>query len=330
MKENLKVVLAVLVTAFFIPALLFSVAEKMMPEGPRGNEEIQTEPTESTKLHDPDPVDRETVTVLDASDEVRRMDMDDYLTGVLLGEMPVSFDIEALKAQAVVARTYALRSNLRSKKHAQGAVCMDSACCQSYKAPENFLAQGGKQTSVDKVRGAVTATASQVLTYNGSLIEATYFSCSGGRTEDAVAVWGTDIPYLQAVDSPGEENASRYTATLEFTAKEFAERLGIRASGAASGWFGRITYTDGGGVDTMFIAGRLFKGTELRQKLGLNSTAFVMQAEGEKIFVSTRGFGHRVGMSQYGAEAMAVSGSSYAQILGHYYPGAQLEMRTGN
>ena len=255
-------------------------------------------------------------------------DLDTYVLGVVLGEMPADFETEALKAQAVVARTYALKRNSTGKKHKNGAVCVNPGCCQAYCAVEAYLKQGGTLSSVNKVLSAVEETQGQVLTYNGNLIEATYFSCSGGKTEDAVAVWGTDIPYLQAVDSPGEENADYYADTVKYSAKEFATRLGIKASGAASSWFTTVTYTEGDGVDNMVIAGKIFKGTTLRTKLGLRSTSFSISVEGDTIIISTKGFGHRVGMSQYGADAMAVKGSTYKQILSHYYPGTVLQLHT--
>lgn len=258
------------------------------------------------------------------------LDMQTYLTGVLLAEMPVDFSEEALKAQAVVSRTYALKRNTEGKKHPEGAVCTESSCCQAYRPVEDFLSNGGTEEMLKKVTQAVEFTDNQVLTYNGALIEATYFSCSGGRTEDALAVWGTDIPYLQAVDSPGEENATYFVDAVELTASEFSSLMGISPTGSADSWLGAVTYTDGGGVDTMVIAGKAFSGTEIRQKLGLRSTAFSMYATRDEIYISTRGFGHRVGMSQYGAEAMAVRGSDYQEILYHYYPGTQLTVYTHN
>jgi stage II sporulation protein D len=168
-------------------------------------------------------------------------------------------------------------------------------------------------------------TAGQVLRYDGALIEATYFSCSGGMTEDAAAVWGSDLPYLQSTPSPGEEKAEHFTDTVTFTAEEFARRLDIAPEGLPATWFSEPVYTDGGGILTMEIGGVTFKGTTLRQLLGLNSTAFILSAVGDTITVTTKGFGHRVGMSQYGADAMAVQGSTYEQILLHYYRGTTLE-----
>lgn len=249
--------------------------------------------------------------------------LEDYLTGVVLAEMPASFEMEALKAQAVVARTYTMRANETGGKHGDGSICTDYACCQAYIAPDEYLVQGGTKENVDKIREAVTSTLGRVLTYQGELIEATYFSCSGGSTEDAAAVWGTEYPYLQAVESPGEENAAYFTDSATFTPEQFRNALGESLEGPPDTWFGEVTYTDGGGVDTMVIGDKTYRGTELRTLLSLRSTAFSVTV-GEEIIISTRGFGHRVGMSQYGADAMAVAGKSFEEILAHYYPGTVL------
>lgn len=258
------------------------------------------------------------------------MELDTYLTCVLLCEVPAEFEDEALKAQAVVARTYAYKREA-GDKHKDAAVCTDPACCQGYRSCEAYIDAGGNAADVEKMRQAVTATGGQYLTYAGEVIEATYFSCSGGRTEDAVAVWGAEIPYLQSVESPGEENADHFTDTVSFSVEEFAQRLGYTPDGAPGTWLKGVTYTQGGGVETMQIGERIFKGTQIRQLLGLRSTAFVMSAVGDTITVTTKGFGHRVGMSQYGADAMAAAGSTYAQILAYYYPGTQLQYsKTGN
>ena len=252
------------------------------------------------------------------------MELDEYLTGVVLAEMPVSFELEAQKAQAVVARTYTMRACRRGGKHDGAAVCTDSTCCQSYISPADYLAAGGTQAGVDRVRGAVEATAGQVLTYDGELIEATYFSCSGGSTEDAAAVWGAAYPYLKAVDSPGEENAAHYSDTEVFTAARFEAALGRDLPGEPTTWFGVTTYTTGGGVASMEIGGQTYQGTTLRSLLGLRSTAFTVEADRICVTITTKGFGHRVGMSQYGADAMAVLGSTYPEILAHYYQGTSL------
>ena len=254
----------------------------------------------------------------------REMDMDDYITGVVLAEMPAYFEEEALKAQAVVARTYARKAHVTGGKHGDGSTCIHSSCCQGYTAPEAYLESGGTQADLDKIRAAVAATSGWVLTYEGVLIEATYFSCSGGRTEDAEAVWGADFPYLQAVDSPGEEDAAYYRDTVRFTAEQFETLLGVDLKGAPEQWFGEMTKTDGGGVDTILIGGQAYKGTRLRSLLGLRSAAFEIAGAEDGVVITTSGFGHRVGMSQYGADAMAVAGHTYREILAHYYQGTAL------
>lgn len=265
------------------------------------------------------------IPVLLADGSVENMDLDAYLTRVVLAEMPAEFETEALKAQAVVARTYTMRRYYSARKHANAAVCTDHTCCQAYCTEADFLARGESEKMLNKVKNAVVLTRGQVLEYEGELIEATYFSCSGGRTEDAVAVWGEEIPYLQAIDSPGEEKASHYMDTVTFSQTELQEKLGLDLSQSSGAWIGEITYTDGGGVDTIYIGGSLFNGTQVRKLLGLRSTAFVITAVGNTVTVTTKGYGHRVGMSQYGADAMAATGKDYRQILSYYYRGTTLE-----
>ena len=174
---------------------------------------------------------------------------------------------------------------------------------------------------MEKVRRAVKATAGEVIVYQGELIEATYFSCSGGSTEEAKAVWGSDFPYLKAVESPGEESAEGYEEERSFNKEKLEMLLDITLPDAPEKWLGPITRTPGRGVATIELGGKTFRGTELRQKLGLKSTAFDAQTGERGLTLTTRGHGHRVGMSQYGADAMAVTGSTYPEILGHYYPG---------
>jgi len=256
-------------------------------------------------------------------DAVLLRDMEDYLVEVLLAEVPASFEEEALKAQAVAARTYTRKAWETGGKHGDGSVCTDPGCCQAWISREAYLSGGGTREGIRRMERAVQETSGEVLQYQGELIEATYFSCSGGSTEEASAVWGSDIPYLQAVLSPGEEEAAHYTDTVVFTPQQFRQRLDARLEGPTDGWFGKITYTDGGGVETVIIGGEVWSGTQLRRLLGLNSTKFKIAVE-ENIVITTLGYGHRVGMSQYGADAMAVAGYDYLRILDHYYPGTNL------
>ena len=293
-----------------IPLLLTAILQE--------NSQIVPEPETTVPLAAAEPV---MLRVRTRDGENLDMALEEYLVGVVLAEMPADFEPEALKAQAVVARTYT-RKRMQGDKHGDAALCMDSGCCQGWRSAEEYTQAGGK--NLEKVRRAVADTAGLVLCYEDELIDATYFSCSGGSTEDAVAVWGREVPYLQAVESPGEEEAPRFSDRVTFTAREFAEKLGLSPSGDPKTWLGAVTHTAGRGVETMVIRGKEFSGTQLRSLLGLRSTAFQMTVEDGAVTITTRGFGHRVGMSQYGAQAMARSGSSFEEILTHYYRGTQL------
>lgn len=300
-----------------VPALLISYAD-MLLNRPEPEETAVTEmPAAQETVFSPMRLRQEDGTVSE-------MDMDTYLVGVVLAEMPASFEEEALKAQAVVARTYATKAYETGGKHGDGSVCTQASCCQAYLPEAYYRNRGGTEDAVQKVSGAVMATSGYVVTYKGELIEATYFSCSGGRTEDAVAVWGTDYPYLRSVESPGEEATAAYSDAVSFTPQQFQQMLGTELSGSPDHWFGAATYTAGGGVNTLQIGAETYTGVQLRSLLGLRSTAFSVSATEEEIRLTTRGYGHRVGMSQYGADAMAVGGCSFEEILLWYYPGTEI------
>lgn len=246
--------------------------------------------------------------------------LDAYLQRVLLGEMPISFEKEALKAQAVAARTYTAKA-MAGGKHG-GKLCTDSTCCQAFCDAAAFASFTPEER--EKAVDAVRETDALVLTYDGALIEATFFSCSGGRTEDAVAVWGTDYPYLRSVESPGEEAAKYDTDSRLVSKRELETALEITLSDNAASWAGAVQLTSGGGVETIELGGKRFLGVYLRKALGLRSTAFTVTPEGDALRFDTRGYGHRVGLSQYGANAMAADGADFREILRHYYPGTAL------
>jgi len=276
------------------------------------------------------PQPEETVIRLDTGQGVESLPLDQYLTGVLLAEMPASFEPEALKAQAVAARTFALR-RMSQSKHWDCDLCGSSGCCQAWLSQSAVREKLGSawEGYWKKAADAVEATKGQVLHYNGQLIDAVYFSCSGGMTEAAAAVWGSDVPYLQPVSSPGEEQASRYQSEVRVPLKQFQSQLeqengAVRFGANPAAWFGELVQTPGNGVYTMEIGGQTFRGTVLRRLFGLNSTCFAVSVEQDAVVFSVTGFGHRVGMSQYGANAMAVEGKSYQEILQHYYTGVEI------
>lgn len=304
-----------------LPVLLLAVVVLLGQKMPD-----EQEPTTEPPQTQPQPT--QTVLTVIFEDGQQKMALETYLVGVVLGEMPASFEPDALRAQAVAARTYTLKRGLDGRPHGENTICTDYTCCQAYTAPEAYLAAGGSASAVERVRQAVKDTAAEVLVYEGELIVATYFSCAGDSTEDAVAVWGQEYPYLQAVASPGEEEAAHYTDTKTFTAEAFQAALGMRLEGTVDSWFGTPTYTDGGGVDTLPICGIPYRGTTLRSLLQLCSTDFTVSVEKGQIIFYTKGYGHRVGMSQYGANAMAKAGKDYRQILTHYYTGVEIVQYT--
>ncbi len=323
MKQRLQEWLLAMVFGLGIPGLILAVAAKGIPSA---QPQETTAPATVTGLQAelPPSVDSTLQIGLITGEGRIHLTMEEYLVGVLLKELPEDFHMEAMKAQAVAARTYALRWAELELKHPAGYICAEHTCCQAYISPEEYLASFGSQAAVDRARQAVRETSGQVLRYQGQLIDATYFAGSGGHTEDALAVWGSDVPYLQAVESPGEEQSSHYTETVQFTSREFYRALGLELTGSPAAWLGETTYTRGGGVATMVIGGRSFTGSQLRSALNLRSTAFSLNAVGDTVTITTRGFGHRVGMSQQGAQAMALSGSDYREILTYYYTDVQI------
>lgn len=320
MKKAKKDAIFAIILGMLVPAIVICIMDNWLTSKEKIPPEI-----ESTQVHASQQADEQSIYVLVEPNVYRYMELEEYVLGVVLAEMPASFETEALKAQAVVARTYALKRSASHAKHLHNAVCTDPGCCQAYKEPTSE-----EEVWRAKVHEAVIATAGKVLTYEGKLIEATYFSCSGGKTEDAQAVWGEHIPYLISVSSPGEEQATHYIDTVQFTLDEFCTMLELDHLDNTIALMNNVEYTAGGGVSSMVIGDRVYTGTQLRQILGLRSTAFVISVVGKTVTVTTKGFGHRVGMSQYGAEAMAVQGNVYEAILAHYYPGTALEQWRGD
>lgn len=266
---------------------------------------------------------------LQLQNEVQTLPLEDYLYGVVSAEMPASFESEALKAQAVAARTYTInRARFPNKDHPNANVCADSAHCKAYLTPDE-LEEKFQSTPqlLSKIKQAVDDTQNQIAVYNGEPISAVFHSTSSGITENSRDVWGGDLPYLVSVDSPGEEVSPRYTETKTFTLEEFQEKINagqlVSFTKNPETWFSHWEYNESGSVRSVSICGITFKGTQIRSLLGLRSTHFQV-AVSEQITITTKGNGHGVGMSQYGANDMAKKGYSYEEILKKYYTGIQL------
>ncbi len=274
-----------------------------------------------------------TLRVLQKDGTVESMSLADYLWRVAAAEMPASFEPDALRAQAVCARTYATWK-LDAKSHeADGAdICADSACCQAYIAPDDAARKWGDnaQAYTQKIAAAVADTDGQILTYNGAPIQAVFFSSAAGSTAGAEEVWGRSLPYLVPVDSPEGEEVPNYRSTVTLSAdqvKALAEGAGLACdlSGEPSGWLTDVVRSASGRVASLKLGGAELSGGAARSLFSLRSAAFeVSEAEGAFTF-SVTGYGHGVGMSQYGANALAKQGKGWREILAHYYTGAELQ-----
>jgi stage II sporulation protein D len=261
-------------------------------------------------------------------DSIEDIPLEEYVVGVVASEMPADFEVEALKAQALAARTYILRHLLAEEKLAtpDGADVTDTVQHQVYKSPEELKAQWKPeeyQWKMERITQAVAETAGKVLTYNNEPITAVFFSTSNGFTENSEEYWPNEIPYLRSVESPWDLHSEKFLDQLSLTVKEFESKLGVTLSGDGS--IGKIiSRTTGNRVDTVEINGKQLTGREVRDTLKLRSSDFTWERKGDNIVITTKGFGHGVGMSQYGANGMAKEGKSYSDIISHYYKDVQI------
>lgn len=258
------------------------------------------------------------VSVRRSDGRVVSLELEDYVTGVVGAEMPALFSSEALKAQAVIARTYALKAN------SMGQVLSDNESTQSYKDNGELASLwGGNYSSYySKIKDAVNSTKGVYLTYNGNYIEAVYHSTSNGRTEDSSNVWGNYYPYLVSVDSVYDNTNPSFSISKSFSYSDLSSKLGIGVNSSSE--FNILGYTNGGRVSSISIDGNQFSGVSFRSMLGLRSADFDIVKNDDGVVITTRGYGHGVGMSQYGANGMGKAGYSYQDILLHYYPGVSL------
>ncbi|WP_408955188.1 stage II sporulation protein D [Natroniella sp. ANB-PHB2] len=254
------------------------------------------------------------------TDEILFLDLEEYLKGVVAAEMPAVFEFEALKAQAVAARTYALR-NLEQGQ----PLTTDSTIDQAWTSKAELLDRWGGLNYLfywPRISAAVEETAGIIIKYQDELINAVYHSTSGDYTAAAVEVWGNDLPYLRSVASIYEKDSPYYQDQEIFSVREFNHKLGI-----SSNLLQEIKILNRSLSDRVLkvrVGNHLFSGREFRQKLGIRSTNFLIKTNEEEVKIITSGYGHGVGMSQYGANGMAGDGYNYQEILKHYYPETEL------
>ena len=258
------------------------------------------------------------VNVRRSDGRVISLELEDYVIGVVGAEMPALFSSEALKAQAVIARTYALKAN------SMGRVLSDNESTQSYKDNGELASIWGGNYSYyyGKIKDAVNSTKGVYLTYNGNYIEAVYHSTSNGKTEDSSNVWGNAYPYLVSVESSYDNSNPSFSISKSFSYSELSSKLGFSVNGDSE--FSILGFTSGGRVSSISIDGNIFSGVSFRSMLGLRSADFDIVKNSDGVVITTRGYGHGVGMSQYGANGMGKAGYSYRDILLHYYPGVSL------
>lgn len=254
------------------------------------------------------------VTVYDcATGKTFEADLEAYVACAVAGEMPSSFEEEALKAQAVASRTYAVKK-IKSgvSSHNGAALCTDSGHCQAY---TDISSLSDEQS--EKILSAVSETKGKILVCNGEPISALFHAAGHGATESAADVWGNDVEYLKSVASPGDFDAPDFVSTAVFSYEQIESTLSVPSPPSV----GKIVLTEGGGVKEMTIGGKTFTGTLLRNLLGLKSICFTAEDDGANLVFTVKGNGHGVGMSQWGANKMAKDGASYKKILAHYYSG---------
>ncbi len=262
--------------------------------------------------------------------EVYDVDMQEYLIGVVAAEMPAYFEPEALKAQAVAARTYAMYC-AATGRHSEAQVCTDYACCQAWISREDMESNWGEsfEDNYAAVSRAVEETQGEYLVYEGQPVFAAFHSSSCGATEDCGAIWNP-LPYLVSVSSPETaDTVPGYVSQVELSSLDFRDTV-LSAypwadfTGEESSWVGEIVLEDSGRVASALLGGVEISGTEIRSLFSLRSTAFTLEYTGSGFLFTVTGYGHGVGMSQHGANLMAAQGSDYTRILAHYYPGTTL------
>lgn len=287
------------------------------------------------KYEKPKPETEATLNVyIKEEDKVATMSKSQYLKEVVSAEMPADFEIEALKAQAVAARSY-LESRQNAYKvsgtppeHKGADICTDFAHCKAWISEEKRREIWGENANKywKKISKAVEETEGEVITYSGEIISAVFHSTSSGKTENSKDVWGGDRPYLVSVDSPGDLESPKYKSQNEISVTEFKRIATENIEGVdfGKGLIGNIKRSDAGGITEVTIGGVKIQGTKFRSLYGLRSTNCEIKISENKVIFDVKGYGHGVGMSQYGANYMAKEGKGYKEILTTYYQGTEI------
>lgn len=319
-------ILAIVLTALIlvIPALLVQLIpqQSVEPHQPR---------SEASNLYSPQSPVINISVYRSEKGEIESVALEEYICGVVASEMPADFELEAIKAQALAARTYLIR-RLVEKDFSdvpEGAIVTDTIVHQMYRNQDELKKLWGTdyEWKMNRIQQAVKETTGQVITYNGRPINATFFSTGNGYTENSEEYWGAEIPYLRSVQSPWDEESPRYTNRFTFSVSELEDKLDVRLTQAVSTNqpIARIvSRTTGNRVKEVQIADQTFTGKEVRERLGLDSSHFDIQLADGQVIIETVGYGHGVGLSQWGANGMAKEGYTAAEIVQHYYTDVEI------
>ena len=331
MKKYLMYISIFFVVCFGIP-ILFTQSFQKQQVKESSNSNVENQIIESTY----DYSEYNTVKLLHKdTNKIEELPLDEYLYGVVSSEMPASFEEEALKAQAVVARTYTLYKIIQNdKKHGKANICDSSACCQAWISKKDRLArwkEENKDEYWNKIVKAVNETQGKMITYEGKPINAFFHSNSGGATEAPINVWGgSGYPYLQSVETSGEDAYSQYESEVTITKKEFEETIKKEHSDFKIDFDEKDCikvkeYTEGNRVKTIQVGNLELSGVEMRSLFGLRSANFTITIEDNDITFDVIGYGHGVGMSQTGADSLAKQGKTYEEIIHHFYTDVEIK-----
>ena len=296
MKNKLLLVVALVLTVILIIEINLPKKEKKFLNESKNQEKIKV---------------KDTTTGL-----IETKDLENYVIGVVAAEMPASFSIEALKAQAIASRSYAY---YKMKKSNGNYDIISDISNQAYITEEEMKEKWQENYEIyyKKIKEAVDTTKNEIMTYNDEVIEAFYFAMSNGYTEDVLSVFNEDLPYLKSVESKWDnETLNNYIVNIQLSTEEFIQKLGINSKDVV---INNQIYDDTGRTKEITINSTIFKGTEFRKLLNLRSTDFQISLKDNIVNITTKGYGHGVGMSQYGANGMAKEGFDCYTILKYYY-----------
>ncbi|HFE9702851.1 TPA: stage II sporulation protein D [Clostridium perfringens] len=325
--ESVIFIVTIIVSIVFIPILFGFLSSSSMAENNNKVEKVK-----NTKLVDVVNL-KEVEVYISKENKVEKVPLEEYVLSVVSSEMPATFHEEALKAQSILARTFVINKLITGCNNIkEGNIC-DTTHCQAYLNINEKKKAWGKEGDeyLKKLKKVVKETEGKVLSYNDQLVKyPQYFSTSSGNTEDAVAVFSEDVPYLKSVQSPGEEISPKYESEISMSISDFKGKIkkSIPNSNLGNNINEEVkilSRNKGGTVDDIKIGDVTIKGKEFRKIFGLNSANFTLEVLEDKINIKCLGYGHGVGMSQWGANVMAKEGSKYDEILEHYFKGSKIE-----